>query len=112
MTYDKKYATASFRNALAEVLNGGKKQDAVVEKKQEVKEKVELAEADNLEELSEEEPLTVMEEELGPHIAYLLDEGFSEEEVENIMVEMLSAEDEEELVEKLAAAIEAGCSES
>ena len=99
MTYDKKFATPSFRNALAEVLNGGKKQDEVVEK-QEVEETVELAEDDNLEELTEEELLTVMEEELGPHIAYLLDEGFSEEEVENIMVEMLSAEDEEELVEK------------
>ena len=101
MTYDKKHVTPSFQRALQEVLNGGKKAEEetpVVEKEVELSENQE----DNLEELTEEELFTVMEEELGPHIAYLLDEGFSEEEVENIIIEMLDApeDDDEELVEK------------
>jgi SOS response regulatory protein OraA/RecX len=107
---DSKPVSNSFREALKDVLGPKKADDEVLEssheseaeekaeekaekksKKKEVEETVEAQ--DDLTELTEEELFLVMEQELGPHIAYLLDEGFSEEEIENIIVEMLSEEE-------------------
>lgn len=106
---DSKPVSNSFRDALKEVMGGKKadedleeskhesKAEEKAEEKAEKKEVEEVAAADtDLQDLSEEELFQVMEEELGPHIAYLLDEGFSEEEIENIIVEMLSEEEETE----------------
>lgn len=97
MSYDKKHVTPSFQKALAEVLNGGKKVEEEKPIETPVEKSVELSETqeDNLETLTEEELFSVMEEELGPHIAYLLDEGFSEDEVENIIVDMLESDGED-----------------
>lgn len=90
MSYDPNKVTPSFKAALAEVLGVKKKEEPVKEDLPKV-----IEEDENLEELNEEELLSLMEEELGPHIAYLLDEGFSEEEVENIIVEMLEDDETE-----------------
>lgn len=93
MSYDPNKVTPSFREALAGVLKGKKVEEEIVEHEEVVEE--EVIEEENLELLGEEELLELMEKELGPHIAYLLDEGFSEEEVENIIVEMLEDDETE-----------------
>jgi len=52
-------------------------------------------------ELTEEEIISALEEELSPHIEHLLSEGFSEDEVEHLILEML-AEEEAEAEEEVA----------
>lgn len=52
--------------------------------------------------LTEEQIVEFLDEELGPHIEYLLDEGFTEDEIEMIIMEMLeeSEEDEENVLDE------------
>jgi len=45
--------------------------------------------------LTEDQLCDILEEELGPHIAFLLDEGFSEDEIEDLIVDMLTTEEED-----------------
>lgn len=114
MSYDKKLVTPSFLDALKQVgktpeeieemstmapdthKNTAKKPEGSKVKKP--TEPVVAAEENESSEeiLTEEQIFEALEQELGPHIAYLLDEGFSEEEVENIIVDMLSEEQDED----------------
>lgn len=129
MSYDKKFVTPSFRDALSNVLTGkeievldessdenyerqkrklGEK--VANEKRERRKERAENQDKkygrmrpgfgkvvqknsyepeEDLEELTEEQIFDFLEEEVGPHVEFLLDEGFSEEEIENIIIEML-----------------------
>lgn len=97
---DNNKVSASFIEALRSVVapDSAKKTEVVAEKAAKKEELTE--ESINEEELiSEEEFMELLEDELGPHIGYLLDEGFSPEEIETIIVEMLLDDEESETEE-------------
>lgn len=78
-------------------LGGGKKEikPKPAKKLSDIKHTNEDEEFEDEEELTEEQVYNFLDEELGPQIEYLLDEGFTEDEIENIVMEMLEEEAEE-----------------
>jgi len=124
MNYDKKYVTSEFLEALKKVvtpeseldemmadgkpnaIDPNKDKDKKVYNKEDSKpapasdSKKSYHEDTELEseavELTEEEIISALEEELTPHISHLLDEGFSEDEIELLILNMLADEENEE----------------
>ena len=109
MTYDKKHVTTSFREALGKCIATGQgksleelhkmprgaKLEEPVEEVQQLDEDQVAEEELEAVELDEAEFIAELEEEMAPHILELIGEGFSDAEIEDIILEMLMADDEE-----------------
>jgi len=109
MSYDKKHVTTSFREALGKCIATGQgksleelhkmprgaKLEEPVEEVQQLDEDQVAEEELEAVELDEAEFIAELEEEMSPHILKLIGEGFSDAEIEDIILEMLMADDEE-----------------
>ena len=100
----KQTVTQSFRDKLTSILSPAEAkalEESAEVLDQEIDTVVEpsAVEEDDLENLSEEQLVEVLEEELTSYITYLLDEGFSDQEVEDLIIAALADEADEEAVD-------------
>lgn len=93
---NKHNVSSSFKDKLAQVLNPQEAkalEEAAKEAEAVVTEPEAEVVSDDLEQLSEEQLVEVLEEELTGYISFLLDEGFDEDEIENIILTALQDDD-------------------